>query len=123
MDRWAWEQLDPWLEFRRTLPLGALFCVLRGPTRGRPCPPAGIRAQLHQAALAAGVRRRFAPHQLRHAHGTAVRRRDAPGRTRSERTHWRVARGPKGDPNGPSRVQRRGTGPPRIIRSNLIHPR
>jgi site-specific recombinase XerC len=62
MDRWAWEQLDPWLELRRTLPVGALFCVLRGPTRGRPCSPAGIRAQLHRTALAAGVRRRFAPH-------------------------------------------------------------
>jgi site-specific recombinase XerC len=63
MDRWAWEQLDPWLELRRTLPVGALFCVLRGPTRGRQCSPAGIRAQLHRTALAAGVRRRFAPHQ------------------------------------------------------------
>ncbi|HKR98136.1 MAG TPA: hypothetical protein VJU79_01355, partial [Candidatus Dormibacteraeota bacterium] len=31
MDRWGWEQLDPWLEFRATLPVGALFCVLRGP--------------------------------------------------------------------------------------------
>jgi site-specific recombinase XerC len=66
MDRWAWEQLDPWLELRRTLPVGALFCVLRGPTRGRPCAPAAIRAQLHRTALTAGVRRRFAPHQLRH---------------------------------------------------------
>jgi len=62
MDRWAWEQLDPRLELRRTLPVGALFCVLRGPTRGRPCAPAAIRLQLHRAALTAGVRRRFAPH-------------------------------------------------------------
>jgi integrase len=35
MDRWAWEQLAPWLALRATLPLGALVCVLRGPTRGR----------------------------------------------------------------------------------------
>ena len=63
MDRWAWEQLDPWLELRRTLPVGTLFCVLRGPTRGRPCAPAAIRLQLHRTALTAGVRRRFAPHQ------------------------------------------------------------
>ena len=41
MDRWAWEQLDPWLAIRAGLPVGALFCVLRGPTRGRPAlPPA-----------------------------------------------------------------------------------
>ena len=36
MDRWAWEQLTPWLQLRAGLPAGALFCVLRGPTRGRP---------------------------------------------------------------------------------------
>jgi hypothetical protein len=32
MDRWAWEQLTPWPHLRATLPVGALFCVLRGPT-------------------------------------------------------------------------------------------
>ena len=63
MDRWAWAHLEPWLQLRTTLPPGALFCVVRGPTRGRPCAPAGIRGQLHHAALAADVRRRFAPHQ------------------------------------------------------------
>ena len=36
MDRWAWDQLAPWLALRPTLAPGALFCVLRGPTRGRP---------------------------------------------------------------------------------------
>ena len=35
MDRWGWQQLAPWLAHRATLPVGALFCVLRGPTRGR----------------------------------------------------------------------------------------
>jgi integrase/recombinase XerD len=63
MDRWAWEQLEPWLTIRATLPVGAVFCVLRGRTRGRPCSPAGIRAQLRNTAREAGVRRRFAPHQ------------------------------------------------------------
>jgi len=33
MDRWAWEQLDRWLAFCATLPVGALFCVLRGVKR------------------------------------------------------------------------------------------
>ena len=41
MDRRAWEQLEPWLTIRATLPVGAVLCVLRGPTRGRPCSPAG----------------------------------------------------------------------------------
>ena len=61
MDRWGWQQLDPWLQLRAKLPVGALFCVLLGPTRGRPwrqpasapsCtwPPAG-------RGCAAGLRR------------------------------------------------------------------
>ena len=74
MDRWAWTHLDPWLELRKRLPIGRLFCVVRGPTRGRPCAPAGIRAQLDQTAVSAGVRRRFAPHQLRHAHAVEMSR-------------------------------------------------
>ena len=78
MDRWAWLHLDPWLELRRTLPVGRLFCVVRGPTRGRPCSPAGLRAQLHRTAGAAGVRRRFAPHQLRHAHAVEMSREGIP---------------------------------------------
>jgi site-specific recombinase XerD len=78
MDRWAWEQLEPWLARRATLPVGPLFCILRGPTRGRPCAPAGIRAQLRKTAQAAGVRRRFAPHQLRHAHAVEMSREGIP---------------------------------------------
>ena len=69
---------EPWLELRATLPVGALFCVLRGPTCGRPCAPAGIRAQLRHTAPAAGVRRRFAPHQLRHAHAVEMSREGIP---------------------------------------------
>lgn len=62
MDRWGWEQLSPWLTHRATLPVGALFCMLHGATRGRPCSPAGFRRQLCDTAQRAGVRRRFAPH-------------------------------------------------------------
>jgi site-specific recombinase XerD len=78
MDRWAWEQLAPWLALRATLPVGVLFCILRGPTRGRPWAPAGIRAQLRTTAQAAGVRRRFVPHQLRHAHAVEMSREGVP---------------------------------------------
>jgi site-specific recombinase XerD len=78
MDRWAWEQLGPWLQLRAALPVGALFCVLRGPTAGRPWAPAGVRSQLHHAAARAGVRRRFAPHQLRHAHAVEMSREGVP---------------------------------------------
>ncbi len=36
MDAWGWEQLRPWLAARLELPVGPLFCVIDGPTRGRP---------------------------------------------------------------------------------------
>jgi len=55
-----------------------VLCVLRGPTLGRPCSVAGIRVQLHAAAHAAGVRRRVAPHQLRHAHAVEMSREGVP---------------------------------------------
>src|SRR5918996_1344951 len=67
MDDWAWEQLAPWLQVRVELPIGPLFCVINGPTRGRPWAPAAARSDLRRVARDAGVRRRLAPHQLRHA--------------------------------------------------------
>ena len=72
MDRWAWEQLDPWLGIRRQLPIGAVLCVIHGPTAGRRWEAAAARKQLHHATSAAGVRRRFAPHQLLHAHAVEM---------------------------------------------------
>jgi site-specific recombinase XerD len=72
MDRWAWEQLDPWLEIRRQLPIGAVLCVVHGPTAGRRREASAARRQLHHAAAVASVRRRFAPHQLRHAHAVEM---------------------------------------------------
>jgi site-specific recombinase XerD len=72
MDRWAWAHLEPWLEKRRELPIGALLCVIHGPTAGCHWEASAARKQLHHAAAAAGVRRRFAPHQLRHAHAVEM---------------------------------------------------
>jgi site-specific recombinase XerD len=72
MDRWAWGQLDPWVKIRRRLPVGALLCVIHGSTAGRHWEASAARKQLHHAAAAAGVRRRFAPHQLRHAHAVEM---------------------------------------------------
>jgi integrase len=68
MDRWAWARLEAWLEIRSGLPVGAPLCVIHGPTAGRHWEPSDARKQLKRAAGTAGVRRRFAPHQLRHAH-------------------------------------------------------
>ena len=72
VDEWAWEQLQPWIDNRVELPVGPLFCVISGPTRGRPWSPAAARADLRRVAAGAGVRRRFAPHQLRHAHAVEM---------------------------------------------------
>jgi site-specific recombinase XerD len=72
MDERAWEQLPPWLDVRLRLPIGPLFCVINGPTRGRLWSAAAARADLRRTAAGAGVRRRFAPHQLRHAHAVEM---------------------------------------------------
>ena len=78
MDDWAWEQLTPWLTKRVELPVGPLFCVVNGATRGRPWSAGAARAKLRSTARQAGVRRRFAPHQLRHAHAVEMAREGVP---------------------------------------------
>jgi site-specific recombinase XerD len=45
---------------------------MNGPTRGWPWSPSAVRVELRRTAAAAGVRRRFAPHQLRHAHAVEM---------------------------------------------------
>jgi site-specific recombinase XerD len=72
MDRWAWSQLEPWLAVRRQLAVGTLLCVIRGATAGRRWDPSSAREQLARTAARARVRRRFAPHQLRHAHAVEM---------------------------------------------------
>src|SRR5688500_6860261 len=87
MDDWAWEQLAPWLAARVELPVGPLFCVVNGATRGRPWAAAAARSELRRVARQAGVR-----HPLRAA-PTAPRpcRRDGP-RGRSANRHPAPAR-------------------------------
>jgi Phage integrase family len=74
MDDWGFEQLRPWLAARVELPIGPLFCVIDGPTRGRPWSSANVRVEFRRLAAHAGIRRRFAPHQLRHAHAVELAR-------------------------------------------------
>ena len=78
MDSWGWEQLTPWLAHRVELPVGPLFCVIDGPTRGGPWSSAAVRVEFRRLAEQAGVRRRFAPHQLRHAHAVELAREGVP---------------------------------------------
>ena len=73
MNGWSWsDHLAPWLAVRVAPPVGALFCVIDGPTRGRPWSASAARGELRCYAAPAGVRRRFAPHQLRHAHAVEL---------------------------------------------------
>jgi site-specific recombinase XerD len=74
MGRWAWQHLHAWLEIPLGMRVGALLCVVDGPTAGRQWSPTATRATLRELAAAAGVRRRFAPHQLRHAHAVEIAR-------------------------------------------------
>jgi len=78
MDDWAWEQLAPWLQVRVELPVGPLFCVVNGATRGRSWAAAAARTELRRVAREAGVRRRFAPYQLHHAHAVEMAREGVP---------------------------------------------
>ena len=63
MDDWAWEILGVWSGYRVTLPVGPLFCVIEGNSRGRAWATTAVRAELRRLVVASGVRRRFAPHQ------------------------------------------------------------
>src|SRR5829696_5855771 len=54
MDDWAREQLAPWLDVRVGLPVGPLFCVVTGATRGRPWAAAAARSELRRVARRAG---------------------------------------------------------------------
>ena len=58
---------------RRDAGRAALLCDRRTYTRQAWTAPA-VRIQLRRLAAAAGVRRRFAPHQLRHAHAVEMAR-------------------------------------------------
>lgn len=72
MDDWAWEHAARWTEHRIELPIGPLFCILAGPTCGRGWSATAARSELRRLAAQAGVRRRFAPHQLRHPHAVEM---------------------------------------------------
>jgi site-specific recombinase XerD len=78
MDDWGFEQLEPWVTARQAMPVGPLFCVIDGRTRGRPWPPSAARAALRRRAARAGIRRRFVPHQFRHAHAIELAREGVP---------------------------------------------
>jgi integrase/recombinase XerD len=78
MDSWARsDHVAPWVVCRVELPIGALFCVIDAPTRGRPWSATAARGELRRYALAASVRQ-VPAHQLRHAHAVELAREGVP---------------------------------------------
>ncbi len=67
MDDTGFQQLKPWLEIRRTMPVGPLFPVVLGATAGRRWSASGARSAIRHAALRSGVRKRIHPHSFRAA--------------------------------------------------------
>ena len=55
MDEWGWEQLRPWVSARAELPVGPLFCIIDGPTRGRRWSGAAVRTEFRRLAVSARV--------------------------------------------------------------------
>jgi site-specific recombinase XerD len=94
MDDWAWDHVARWAEHRIQLPIGPLFCILAGPTCGRGWSATAARGELRRLAAQAGVRRRFAPHQLRHAQAS---------RWHKKGSRCRSSRGNSGMPTSGSR--------------------
>ena len=78
MDAWGWSALGPVALGARDAAVGPLSCAIAGPTRGHSWSAGAARLQLHQITREAGVRRRFAPHQLRHAHAVELLREGIP---------------------------------------------
>lgn len=68
MDPWAWREVAPWLRERERFPAGPVFCVVEGPTAGkRAWNQHDVNRTFRKLEREAGLRQRFAPHQLRHA--------------------------------------------------------
>ena len=78
MDDSGFEQLKPWLKARERLSVGPFSASSTGRTRGRAWYASAARAALGRRAARAGVRRRFAPRQLRHSHAIELAREGVP---------------------------------------------
>lgn len=78
MDRWAWEQLEPWIELRKTLPVGA-FLLHPARIHARPA----VRTRKHPGPTA--------PHRCRGRGQATVRSTSTPARPRGRDVSRRSA--------------------------------
>jgi site-specific recombinase XerD len=72
MDEWGWEQTTAVARPTARGPGRPTLLRHQRPDAGAPWSAAAVRADLRRTATAAGVPRRFAPHQLRHAHAVEM---------------------------------------------------
>ena len=77
MDEWGWEHLEPWRQHRHDLAVGRSRASSTA-RPGRRWSQTGARDELRRLASVAGVRRRFAPRQLRHPHAVEMAREGVP---------------------------------------------
>jgi site-specific recombinase XerD len=77
MDDRGWQELEPWLDARVATHRSPVLHHQRTHAR-TPMTASGVRAELRRTAAQAGVRRRFVPHQLRHAHAVEMAREGVP---------------------------------------------
>ena len=78
MDPWAWIELKRWDAIREQPAPGPYFCVISGPTSGRPLSATLVRNQLRSLQRRCAIRRRIAPHQFRHCHAVELVREGVP---------------------------------------------
>jgi hypothetical protein len=96
MDQWAWQHLNAWLEIRIGLRVGALICVIDGPTQGRPWSPTAARTTLGQLAGISGAS--FNITRISNARISGSRRSTC--RDRQQRDHRRCPPPPRADAPG-----------------------
>jgi site-specific recombinase XerD len=78
MDAWGWEHLRPWLAARLGTPGRPAVLHHRRPDPRTALVERQRRVEFRRLAAQAGIRRRFAPHQLRHAHAVELAREGVP---------------------------------------------
>jgi len=82
---------EPWLDYRIALPVGALLCVIDGPTAGRACSLSAARTLLCRLALIAGASHRISVAMC----ARSSWRHSAPVRARQPRDHVDLTPGPR----------------------------
>lgn len=77
IDRFGLDELRAWMDYRERrghTDEQPVFCILEGPTKGGRLGSPAFRQTLKETAEWAGIRKRVAPHQLRHSHACDLAR-------------------------------------------------